>query len=110
MGLYEALAGVPVARRQRVIHRLLRTEQDDLVDLLGEEPALPQRVLGALFRELSTPAPRTNSDVQLGRSGSKLTRTSTGERLLDAANTSCVARFSQRPRSAIVSGIVRDTG
>jgi CRP-like cAMP-binding protein/HEAT repeat protein len=69
VGLYETLAGLPVGRRQRVVHRVraLRVGHEDLFDLLAEEPALPHHLLGALFRELSrTPSAGTNSDARSG--------------------------------------------
>ena len=66
VGLYETLAGVPVGRRQRIVHltQALRIEREDSFDLMGQHPALPQHLLGALFRELSQTTSATNrSDV-----------------------------------------------
>lgn len=59
VGLFETLAGVPTGRRQRIVHRTqaLWIEREDFFDLMGQYPALPQRLLGALFSELSE-APR----------------------------------------------------
>jgi ATP/ADP translocase len=58
VGLYETLAGVPVGRRQRIVHRTqaLRIEREDFFDLLGQHPALLRHLLGALFSELSRDA------------------------------------------------------
>ena len=55
VGLFEALAGVPVGRRQRIVHhtQALRIEREDLFDLIGQHPALSEQLLGALFKDLS---------------------------------------------------------
>jgi hypothetical protein len=65
VGLYETLAGVPVGRRQRIVHRTraLRIEREDFFDLMGQHPALSQHLLGALFRELSQTPATNRSDV-----------------------------------------------
>jgi CRP-like cAMP-binding protein len=58
VGLYETLAGVPLGRRQRIVHRTraLRIGREDFFDLLGQRPALSRQLLGALFSELSRDA------------------------------------------------------
>jgi CRP-like cAMP-binding protein len=63
VGLFETLAGVPVGRRQRIVHRTqaLRIEREDFFDLMGQHPALSQQLLGALFKDLSTTTPATHS-------------------------------------------------
>ena len=66
VGLYETLVGLPVGRSQRIVHRTraLRIERADFFDVMGQHPAVPGLVLGALFRELSqTRAAANRSDV-----------------------------------------------
>ena len=55
VGLYETLVGLPVGRTQRIVHRTraLRIERADFFDVMGQHPAVPGLVLGALFKELS---------------------------------------------------------
>jgi ATP/ADP translocase/CRP-like cAMP-binding protein len=52
IGVYETLAGSPVARRARVLAagRALKIDRDDLFDLLGQRPALLQQLFAALVR------------------------------------------------------------
>jgi CRP-like cAMP-binding protein len=59
-GLHQALAGVPIGRRQRAVRRTraLRIEREDLFDLLERRPALLQQLLGALLDA------RAGSDLQ----------------------------------------------
>ncbi len=62
VGLYETLVGVPVGRRQRIVHRTraLRIEHEDFFDAMSQHPALPEHVLGALLSELSQTTPAAN--------------------------------------------------
>jgi ATP/ADP translocase/HEAT repeat protein/CRP-like cAMP-binding protein len=52
VGLYETLAGMPLDRRQEAVTRVrvLQIDRDDLVELMGERPALLHQLLGALIR------------------------------------------------------------
>jgi HEAT repeat protein/CRP-like cAMP-binding protein len=55
VGVYETMAGLPFGRSLHVTRSgvALRIERADLIDLLGQRPALLQQMFGALFRSYS---------------------------------------------------------
>jgi CRP-like cAMP-binding protein len=52
VGVYQTLAGVPIACEARVLHEgtALRIDREELFDLLSQRSDLLQQVFGALFR------------------------------------------------------------